>query len=164
MIRFFKKNIGFALSLIFISVYSFAQADTSGAKFSFLTKRYHDFGGIYQNAYVTYQFEFKNSGKQPLLIKEIHSSSKAMNTPPYKIVISWTKTAIFPGLSGMIEISVKAQSDTGTFKHAIYVSSNAAPGAYPLLYIGGKIVYDQPGQSVPELVIPSEYLEQEIIH
>ena len=154
-----------AFLFFIISATSFAQTGkdqaitNAGPKFNFITKRAYDFGGVYQNAYVTYQFSFKNTGTTPLIIKELHSSSKGINSPAYKMVLSWTKTPIPPGQTGMIEIAVKAQNDTGAFKSFVYASSNACPTNYPLLYITGKIVHDLTEVPKTEQLIPVEFLE-----
>ncbi len=156
----FRFLIG-AILLLTLAVHASAQQAADAPRFSFTTKRYHDFGGIYQNGYVSYQFDFTNSGKTPLFISEVHASSRAMNTPPYKIIVTWTKGPIPPGQGGKIEVAFKASADTGLFKNIILINSNATTNNYPLLLVTGKIRNEQPYLPVAPQ-IPPEFLAQDI--
>jgi hypothetical protein len=157
------------LYFLFLAFPSFAQAgnappssaDTVGPQFYFINNdRAHDFGAIELNATVTYKFEFKNSGSQPLVIKEMHCSPKGINSPPYKIILSYTQSSVRPGQTGIIEVTFRSQGDVGSFKNIVYVTSNVTGANYPLLFITGAIIPVQGKQEPPvtETTIPDEFL------
>ena len=135
--------------------------DSTGPQFNFFNKdRAHDFGSIMINGNAEYKFEFKNSGNQALLIKEMHSVVKGINTPPYKVLINYPKDPIKPGKKGIITALVVAQGNTGSFKCEVHVTSNATTANYPLLLLTGAIVPDHGGiaPEIKEPVIPIEFL------
>jgi hypothetical protein len=143
-------------------IYSYGQ-DATGAQFTFLTPRAHDFGSVYINSNSSYKFEFKNTGKTPLIIKSINGSPKGLNSPNYKMIISYSQSPVMPGMLSAIEVTFKAQGDTGIFKNQILITSNATPDKFPLLYISGIIIPEfAPAQERVPSPAPPEFSEQTI--
>ncbi|MCD6011576.1 MAG: hypothetical protein K0Q79_1438 [Flavipsychrobacter sp.] len=140
---------------------TYAQTDSTGPQFNFCNKdRVHDFGSILINGNAEYKFEFKNSGNQPLIIKEMRSVVRGINTPPYKVLINYPKGPVQPGKNGTITALVVAQANTGPFKCEVLVISNVTTPNYPLLLLTGAIVLDHnnttPAKTEP---IPVQFLE-----
>lgn len=136
-------------------------SDTTGPQFYFSNNdRAHNFGAISINGNAEYKFEFTNTGTRPLLIKEMRSIPKGINTPPYKVLVNYPQGPIRPGKAGIITALVVAQANTGSFKCEVQVTSNATRPNYPLLLLTGAIVPEHsnisPSPKPP--VIPIEYL------
>ncbi len=138
-----------------------AVTETIGPQFNFFNKdRAHDVGNIILNGNSEYKFEFKNSGTLPLIIKEMHSVVRGINSPPYKVLINYPKDPIRPGMNATITALVVAQANTGPIKCEVLVTSNATTSNYPLLLLTGAIVPDHgdpPART--EAVIPVQFME-----
>lgn len=109
----------FLLSLVFVSIISlgaFAQK-TNGAKFTF-TEETHDFGNVKEGPEATYDFVFKNTGNEPLIIQTC-SASCGCTIP------EWTKDPIMPGKSGKISVRYTTTGHPGSFNKIVYIQSNA---------------------------------------
>lgn len=121
-------TLGFATCLI-----GFAQAQnpvaTSSAahntvnknapKFQFLDKNdTYDFGKIPEGPVAEHVFEFKNTGKQPLIISNANASC-GCTTP------EWNKEPILPGKKGKITVRYNTQGRVGPIAKSVYISSNA---------------------------------------
>jgi archaellum component FlaG (FlaF/FlaG flagellin family) len=111
-------------------------AKANGAKFQFTEKNNtHDFGKIPQGVPAKYTFEFKNVGKEPLIISNGQASC-GCTTP------EWPKEPIMPGKKGKVVVTYNAAS-AGTFLKSVYLTSNAASETgsdkYEL-YIKGEVV------------------------
>ncbi len=153
------------LLLITNAIQTFGQtinSDNVGPQFSFTTSRVHDFGALILNAKKTYSFQFINSGSQPLLITNMRSRHKGVNSPPYKLLMSYTKSPIPPGATSIIEITAIAQADTGSIKAELLVTSNAANANYPLLRITGMVVpiATDTNHVVTDTLVPIEFRQQ----
>ena len=61
----------------------------------------HDFGTIPQNKPVTNEFTFKNTGKEPILIQNVHASCGCT-------AADYTKEPILPGKTGMVKATYNA--------------------------------------------------------
>lgn len=57
----------------------------------------HDFGEVMEGEIVTHTFKFKNTGDEPLILKDVKASCGC--TAP-----SWSRTPIAPGKNGEIEV------------------------------------------------------------
>jgi hypothetical protein len=99
----------------------------------------HDFGTIAEGPAGEYEFEFKNTGKEPLTIETVHASC-GCTTPSY------SKEPIAPGKSGKIKASYNTVGRPGAFTKSITVTSNAGT---KVLTIRGT-VEKAPTSSVPE--------------
>ena len=107
-----KKILFFLLAVTFGFV---AQAQ-SKAEIKFVTEEI-DYGTIKQGADGLRVFEFKNTGKAPLVISGA-SSSCGCTVP------SWPKDPIAPGATGKIEVKYDTNR-VGAIAKTIMVTSNA---------------------------------------
>ena len=107
-----KKFLFFLLAVTFGFV---AQAQDK-AEIKFVTEEI-DYGTIKQGADGVRVFEFKNTGKAPLVISGA-SSSCGCTVP------SWPKEPIAPGASGKIEVKYDT-TRVGQIAKTILVNSNA---------------------------------------
>lgn len=81
------------------------------------TKTAHDFGQIPETGgNVTYQFEFSNAGKAPILITSVESSC-GCTTP------EWTKEPVLPGKSGFVKAIFDPKDRPGIFDKEITVTT-----------------------------------------
>jgi hypothetical protein len=101
----------------------------SGAGIQFETTE-HDFGTIPEKGDGTFTFVFKNTGKEPLILKNVRSSCGCT-------VPEWPKEPIKKGNKGNIKVSYNTRI-TGSFSKSITVYSNAE-GDPVVLKIKGKV-------------------------
>ncbi len=93
-------------------------------------KETHDFGPIPQGTPASYSFEFKNTGKSPLIITTA-SASCGCTTP------EWTKDPIAPGKKGFVKATFNAAAP-GPFTKSVTVMSNAKNSTV-ILYLKGDV-------------------------
>lgn len=91
--------------------------NTSLAEITF-DKELHDFGTIPNGGNGTYEFKFKNTGKEPLIITEAHGSC-GCTVPTYP-----RNTPIKPGDSEVIKVTYDTKR-TGSFTKTVTITSNA---------------------------------------
>ena len=109
----------FLIPLLVIIPLIAIDAQTKVASMSF-EKEAHDFGKIKEaDGPVTVNFEFTNTGSQPLIIKQVHASCGC--TSP-----NWSKQPVLPGKSGFIGATYNPKSRPGPFSKTVTVTSNAA--------------------------------------
>jgi hypothetical protein len=89
----------------------------------------YDFGTIEEGTIATYEFEFTNTGDQPIEISSVKASCGC--TAP-----DWSKTAIFPNKKGKIKASFDSNGRPGPFMKSLTVISNAQKSNI-VLYIKG---------------------------
>lgn len=77
----------------------------------------HDFGTVKKGSPVVYQFKFKNTGKEPLIIYDCKAGCHC-TTP------MCPKDAIKPGKSGFIEVHYDSMR-VGNFAKEVIINSNA---------------------------------------
>ncbi|XZF16668.1 DUF1573 domain-containing protein [Chitinophagaceae bacterium MMS25-I14] len=99
----------------------------------------HDFGDVQEGPAADYEFQFKNTGKEPLIIQHVQASC-GCTTPSY------TKEPIAPGKTGTIKASYNTSGRPGQFTKTLTVTSNAG---VKVLTIKGN-VEKAPTTSVPE--------------
>jgi len=99
----------------------------------------HDFGTIPEGPVAEYEFEFTNSGKEPIIINDAAASCGC--TKP-----SFPKEPILPGKKGAIKVAYNTQGRVAPFTKTITISSNAGT---KVLTIKGE-VEKAPTGSVPE--------------
>jgi hypothetical protein len=81
-------------------------------------KTIHDFGRIKEDGgKVSYKFKFTNSGKQPIIIKNVESSC-GCTTP------EWSKTPILPGKEGFVGAEYDPIDRPGLFSKEIKIFNN----------------------------------------
>lgn len=78
----------------------------------------HDFGKVPEGTMATYEFRFKNTGNQPLVIANAQASC-GCTTP------EWTKAPVLPGKSGVIKAVYNSAGRPGVFAKTVTVMSNA---------------------------------------
>lgn len=99
----------------------------------------HDFGHLREGEAADYVFEFKNSGKEPLVIQRVQASC-GCTTP------DWSKDPISHNKSGMVKASYATQGRPGVFSKTLTVYTNQGT---KVLTIKGD-VEKAPVSSVPE--------------
>ncbi len=111
-----NKIISIALMLMLSATIAVAQ---KGAKFQFKEKdNTFDFGKVTEGEVVTHEYEFKNTGDQPLQILKAEASC-GCTTP------DWPKSPIMPGKTGKIKVSFDSNGRVGVTSKQIFIKSNA---------------------------------------
>lgn len=82
----------------------------------------HDFGQVPEGTLASYEFRFKNTGNQPIVIANAQASC-GCTTP------DWTKTPVLPGKSGSIRAVYNSAGRPGVFAKTVTVTSNATEGS-----------------------------------
>jgi hypothetical protein len=101
----------------FLGSNAVAQEVTSGAKIDF-KKEVHDYGTIEQGADGTCEFEFKNTGTQPLIIQSAKGSCGCT-------VPSYPQAPIAPGQSATIKVKYDTNR-VGPINKSVTITSNAS--------------------------------------
>ena len=126
-----------AIIAIFITALSML-ADDNGAKISFVEKS-HDFGTIKEaNGPVSYEFEFKNVGNEPLVILSARASC-GCTRPEYP------EKPIKPGEKGKIKITYNPAGRPGEFDRKIKIQTNDK-NRRPVLKITGVVIPQNNGE------------------
>lgn len=117
------------------------------AKFSFTDKdNTYDFGQLPIGPIAEHVFEFKNIGKEPLLITNGQASC-GCTTP------EWPKEPIMPGQKGRIVVKYTTEGHMGTFTKSVYLTSNAPTengGDRYELFIKGEVIANPNVKDVPK--------------
>ena len=138
------KNIVIALSLM-IFAFSGAMAqpaeeeNPNAPKIEFV-KLVHDYGTIYKNGDGNCEFEFTNTGKEPLILTNVKSSCGCT-------VPKWPRQPILPGKTDVIKVKY-ATTRMGAINKSVTVTSNASNNKV-VLRITGKVVA-APVEMMPE--------------
>ena len=139
-----KRIIIAAILALFAVSYLMAQKATEeknpNAPIISFAKTVHDYGTIYQNADGTCQFEFSNSGKEPLILSRPKSSCGCT-------VPTWPKQPILPGKSDAIKVTYSTKR-LGPINKTVTIYSNASNSPV-VLRIKGKVI-KQPNEVMPE--------------
>lgn len=99
----------------------------------------HDFGTIPEGPAAEYEFKFKNTGSEPIVITKVHASC-GCTTPSY------SKEPVKPGETGTVKAVYNTQGRPNPFNKSITVVSNAGT---KVLVIKGT-VEKAPDGSVPK--------------
>jgi hypothetical protein len=100
----------------------------------------HDFGTLEESDKpADAAFVFTNTGKQPLIIENVHPSCGCT-------VPSWSKSPVAPGKTGIIKASYGTKGRVGSFNKSITVTSSAGTN---VIYIKGT-VEKAPESSAPQ--------------
>ncbi len=136
------KNFVLAALFIFTVLAAGAQDEkkVNGPEITFgeLT---HDYGTIYVNGDGAYDFEFTNTGNEPLILSKPRSSCGCT-------VPTWPKEPILPGETSKIKVTYNTRK-AGNFNKTVTVYSNAKNKSTVLLRIKGKVV-QKPEEALPE--------------
>jgi hypothetical protein len=118
-----------------------ATARPIGPQFTFINNdRGHDFDELLPNTSTSYKVEFKNSGDMPIVISDMHCDMHQQGNGAYNIKVTWPTKPVKPGKKGIINVTITAGDETGSFSNWITVTSNATSANYQLLYFVGAIV------------------------
>lgn len=110
-----------------VNVKSTSDAKTSGIQF--VNGETHDFGLLQEGDPAEAEFVFKNTGKEPLIIQNVHPSCGCT-------VPSWPKEAIAPGKTAVIKAAYGTRGRVGSFNKSISVTSTAGSNT---LWIKGNV-------------------------
>lgn len=101
----------------------------------------HDFGKIPQGIPVNHRFEFRNSGKSPLIVSNVQKTCGCT-------VTEWSKEPVLPGETGFVEAQFNA-ARAGAFNKAITVQSNSST-PNKKLFFKGTVEKKETESGVPE--------------
>jgi hypothetical protein len=130
------KKVLFTMTLLFVAVFTMnkiAAQDAkieSGAKIEF-EKDVHDYGTIKQHANGAYEFKFKNTGNEPLMISNAKGSCGCT-------VPEWPREPIAPGESATIKVKYDTKR-VGPFSKSVTIQSNAVNDATKTIRIKGNV-------------------------
>lgn len=106
------------------------KANPNAGKFKF-TEETHDFGEIPEGPVAEYDFEFKNVGKEPIVIQEAHGSCGCT-------VPKWPQEPILPGKKGVIHVAYNSAGRPGPINKDVTINSNAQQSPL-VLHIKGTV-------------------------
>ena len=98
-----------------------------------------DFGTIKQGDKVTHDFEFVNSGKEPLIITEAHGSCGCT-------VPQWPKEPVAKSAKGTIHVEFNSTGKMGMQDKTVTITSNAKSGQ-KVLHLKGNV--EAPAPTAP---------------
>lgn len=133
----------FLIATLLISVVAVtAQAEKTknGPEITFKTTM-HEYGEIYLGGDGTYNFDFTNTGNEPLILSKPRSSCGCT-------VPAWPKEPILPGETNTIRVTYNTNK-AGAFNKTVTVYSNAKNKSAIVLKIKGKVV-KKPADALPE--------------
>jgi hypothetical protein len=120
----------FAIGLLLLAGFNSGAQTTADMTFESLE---HDFGKIKEDAGpANFNFNFKNTGKVPLVISAVNASC-GCTTP------EWSKEPVLPGKSGFIKVSYNPLNRPGSFNKTVTVAANIPNGTL-LLKISGEVL------------------------
>lgn len=105
----------------------------------------HDFGVVPEGPEATFDFEFTNTGKEPLVIRNCQGSCSCTKA-------DWVKAPVAPGQKGKITVKYKTDGYPGDFRKTVYIQSNAKPDRERIeIYIRGTVKAKEVKASTPDL-------------
>jgi len=116
-----------------------AKVNPNAGKFKF-SEETHDFGEVPEGPLAEYDFEFKNVGKEPIVIQEAHGSCGCT-------VPKWPTEPILPGKKGVIHVAYSSQGRPGPINKDVTINSNAQQSPM-VLHIRGN-VKPKPAEPAP---------------
>jgi hypothetical protein len=112
-----------------------APVNPNAPSFKFEVEEYN-FGKLEQGKSVSYDFKFKNVGKEPLMISDATATCGC--TKP-----SFAKDPIKPGGSGVISVTFNSTGKSGTQDKAITITSNAKENP-KIIHLKGDVTVPAP--------------------
>jgi hypothetical protein len=133
-----KKTLIFTITLF---TFLITTAQDSGKKTPEITfdKLLHDFGTVYQGDKTEYDFTFRNTGNQPLIISDVKSTCGCT-------VPEWPRNPILPGSSASIKVKYNSNI-VGPINRQITILSNAA-NSPSVLRVAGSV------DKIPSEILP----------
>jgi hypothetical protein len=104
-----------------------ATANPNAPEITF-NEREHDFGTLKKGVSVTYKFAYKNTGKEPLILRDCRVGCHCTTA-------RCSKEPLMPGKTGFIEVHYDS-TRTGAFSKELLVSSNAKTPVLTLIIKG----------------------------
>lgn len=148
-----KKSISILAMLLFSASFIFAQktpkpaaAVNPNAPDVSFTKTVHDYGTIFVGGDGNCEFEFTNTGKEPLILSSVKSSCGCT-------VPSWPREPILPGKKETIKVKYDT-GRVGPINKSVTVMSNAKTSPV-VLRITGNVVKQPVENTVPEKTLNS---------
>jgi len=126
-------------SFVAVKAQDVAKDNKNAPEISF-TKLVHDYGTIYQEGDGNCEFEFKNIGKEPLVLSTVTSSCGCT-------VPEWPHKPILPGKTDVIKVKYDTKR-IGKIAKQITVNSNAKNTPI-ILKIEGNVI-EKPSATSPE--------------
>jgi len=123
-------NLSIAVMLLFTAACSQSEEAGNNAEMTFKEDTDFDYGKIMQNSDGTHEFEFKNTGTDPLIITNVKSSC-GCTVPTYP------KEPVKKGKKAIISVKYDTKR-IGTFHKTITVYSNAKNSPIEL-HINGEV-------------------------
>jgi len=93
------------------------EVDPKAGKFKF-DEETHDFGTVPEGPKAECDFDFKNTGKEPIIIKEAHGSCGCT-------VPEWPHDPIMPKQHAKIHVTYSTQGRVGQINKDVIITSNA---------------------------------------
>ncbi len=115
--------------------------DKNAPEMTFSTTTVHDFGTIPYDGNGTFDFEFKNTGKEPLVLSDVRSSC-GCTTP------EWPRLPIKKGEKAVIKVKYNTKI-VGSFNKSIYITSNAKTPKI-ILTIKGNVENNTPKEATSQ--------------
>lgn len=106
------------------------EVDPNAGKFKFKEET-HDFGEVPEGPLAEVDFEFKNVGKKPIIIKEAHGSCGCT-------VPTWPHEPILPKQSGKIHVAYTTKGRPGMISKDVTINSDAQQNPMRL-HIAGNV-------------------------
>ncbi len=106
------------------------QSDPDAGKFKFKEET-HDYGEVTEGPLAEYDFEFKNTGKKPILIQDAHGSCGCT-------VATWPHEPIMPKHKAVIHVAYTTNGRPGPIMKEITINSNAQQSPM-VLHIRGTV-------------------------
>jgi hypothetical protein len=135
-----KNKILSTVLLLFIAGTAFSQdkptlsnvgnENANQASFNFKEEEFN-FGTIMQGAQVKHDFEFTNTGKEPLIISNAAGSCGCT-------VPEWPKEPIAPGAKAVIKVTFNSAGKQGVQDKTVTLQSNAKQNPY-VLHLKGNV-------------------------
>ena len=143
------KNLSLLFAIVFATIsFTFAQNDKGNAKdenpnapeITFKNNT-HDFGELKEGPKATFQFEFTNTGKEPLIITNCKASCGCT-------VAKCPKEPIMPGEIGFITAVYNTKGRVGNFSKSVTITSNSKTPR-KVIHIKGKVVKESVTPTTP---------------
>ena len=131
-----KKLLVSLLVLFSMTLYVNAQEVSGNGPEIEFEKTTHQFGEIPFKGNGVYEFVFKNTGNEPLILSQPKSSCGCT-------VPEWPKKPILPGETDVIKVTYKYTDRPGSFSKYVTIFSNAQVNNVVKLYIKGKVLEEQ---------------------
>jgi hypothetical protein len=120
------KKVYLFLSLVLVVI---TQGMVSAQGVLTFEKDLHDFGNVTEGVQAVYEFKFKNTGNQPVVISHVQASC-GCTTP------EWSKEPIAPGKTGVVKAGYNSAGRPGAFNKTLTVTSNGNPETQSLFIKG----------------------------